>query len=425
VVSRFSRTCTLRGGSSSEDTATRAEASTSNCTSTSSVLTRTPTQANVTGNHAHAASGSLIKESEAVSNETMNASSATNVPLWKQRFPDVLRKKRHTFHRLTLHGVAIYLLGTAHVSNDSCREVQALLEVADPDCVFVELCEARIPLLTLKEDSEALRLQLNLTHDAAEDRSGKQESMWSRAAALQQTQGSSRLQALSTVMLTSVQEEYAKDLGVELGGEFQAAYQFWKSKMERSSSPNGVPPVHFVLGDRPMHLTLRRAWESLWWWPKTKVVAGLLWSCLFKPNPDEIRAWLQQVLNEESDILTKSFEEMRRHFPTLHRVIIQERDAYLAAKLTQTCQQLPPGSVVVALVGAGHVPGMCSWLVSTNSTQTPEQVLAELITTRQKSGEDGVEPELVNELIQHVTALNEMPDESFAWAQPHQQQQLA
>jgi pheromone shutdown protein TraB len=336
----------------------------------------------------------------------------------------MLRKKRHTFQKLSLGQVQIYLLGTAHVSNDSSQEVRLLLQQVNPDCVFVELCEARIPLLTLKEDSEAM--MLSYWNNETKQGDDNKESLWNRAISLQHAaQGSmTRLQALTTVMLTTVQEEYARDLGVELGGEFQAAYRFWKSRKRvqkekgKEENDHHHRPVHFVLGDRPVHLTLKRAWESMWWWPKAKVLVGLLWSCLVKPDPDEIRAWLQQVLNEESDILTKSFEEMRRHFPTLHRVIIAERDAYLAAKLTQTCRQLPPGSVVVAIVGAGHVRGMISWLLATNATQTPEQVIEELVSTRQRKNRAAADdPELVRHWIREVTVLQEMPHESFLWAQ--------
>ena len=41
----------------------------------------------------------------------------------------------------------VYLLGTAHVSKDSCEDVKTLMESIKPDVLFVELCNQRIGIL--------------------------------------------------------------------------------------------------------------------------------------------------------------------------------------------------------------------------------------------------------------------------------------
>lgn len=154
-----------------------------------------------------------------------------------------------------------------------------------------------------------------------------------------------------------------------------------------------------ILGDRPLYLTLTRAWESLGLWGKTKLLVGLLISTFQKPNPEELREWMKKILeggdDDSEDLLTQSIAELAKHFPSLEQVIIKERDAYLACKLYQTCRQLllqaaaaaaatnnrrpPQHFKVVAIVGAGHVDGMCTWLTKSPSEETPEQVLARLI----------------------------------------------
>ena len=72
-----------------------------------------------------------------VDENTNTSSTATNqtsdIPLWKQNLPEPLcNKKARTFQRICIpyqNQVAeIYLLGTAHVSNDSSRDVNLLLE---------------------------------------------------------------------------------------------------------------------------------------------------------------------------------------------------------------------------------------------------------------------------------------------------------
>ena len=345
------------------------------------------------------------KETRFLSSQNKNQTTEL-VPAWRQALPERLRVKGpKTLQLIQLGSINIYLLGTAHVSNDSSADVDELLNCVRPSCVFVELCEARIPLL------------MDSNHTSTRD-DDKNTTFWQKVQSTQQAQGGSRFQALSTVLLTSVQEDYATELGVELGGEFRCAHRYWQQQQQRQYSRaettrNPVP--HLVLGDRPLYLTLVRAWESLWWWPKIKVFVGLLWSSWRKPDPEEIRRWLNQVLQEETDVLTESFQDLRKHFPTLYTTIISERDAWLAAKLVQTCramqqqQHIPGRRALVAIVGAGHVPGICQWLLHSNSTQTPEQVLQDLVTTKRWGKDPHVQNEVIPNWISDVTELNDDP----------------
>ena len=184
---------------------------------------------------------------------------------------------------------------------------------------------------------------------------------------------------MAATMLTDMQQDYADSLGVELGGEFRTAYNFWEKHRTDDSD------IHMILGDRPLYLTLTRAWESLHLWGKLKLLVGLFVSTLQKPNAEELKEWMESILNDDTgDLLTKSIDELKKHFPTLEEVIIRERDAYMACKLYQTCRQLlmvnsqQQVQRVCAIVGAGHVQGMCHWLTVGNG-KAPEEVLEDLI----------------------------------------------
>lgn len=301
---------------------------------------------------------------------------------WRSQLPDNLRSKNSkTLQKLRLGQTEIYLLGTAHVSNDSAADTRILLDHLEPECIFVELCDTRISLLEGGDD-DRLNDAKNLT-------------FVQKVREAREAEGGSRLFAISSILLTSWQEDFATDLGVELGGEFRQAHKYWLSH----------PSSHLVLGDRPLTLTLNRAWESLSWWPKIKVVLGLLWSSLRKPKKDEIKQWLESIMKEESDVLTKSMAELRQSFPTLYTSIIEERDAWIAAKLLQTCRALQgQKTTVVVLIGAGHMDGVCRWLTNP-STQSPEKVLSKLVCTKKWAKDEVVQKEAIPTWIHHVSEL--------------------
>lgn len=124
-----------------------------------------------------------------------------------------------------------------------------------------------------------------------------------------------------------------------------------------------------ILGDRPVRLTILRAWESLRLFGKVKLCIGLLWSSLRPPPEKELKEWMEKIMNDRnSDLLTDSIAELSKHFPQIGQTIIHERDQYMVCKLRQTVNVL--GNVpcarrrrrIVVVVGAGHCPGMSTML---------------------------------------------------------------
>jgi pheromone shutdown protein TraB len=342
------------------------------------------------------------------SEDFTNVTVVEPVPEWKAALPERLRmKSSRTLQKITISNIDVWLLGTAHVSNDSSIDVQMLLDTVKPQCVFVELCDARVALMEggSSDTNTTIPTETNSTNTtSATSNTTTKMSLLERVKETQNAQGGSRLQALSTVLLTSVQEDYADILGVELGGEFRCAYRYWQKQKP-----------HLILGDRPLQVTLLRAWESLTLWPKIKVVAGLVWSSIRKPNKEEIRKWLDEVMREETDVLTESFEELRQQFPTLYTIIISERDAWLACKLQQTCEVLsqlypsPQRASIVAIVGAGHVPGIGLWLTDppTEDELSSEDILSELVRTKRWENDSFVNEEMIPVWVNEVTALQD------------------
>ncbi|TVR32584.1 MAG: TraB/GumN family protein [Spirochaetaceae bacterium] len=216
-----------------------------------------------------------------------------------------------------LQGREITIIGTAHVSRGSVDEVCAHIEAQKPDHVCVEIDAARYNSLI----SGAGWSQLNI-YQVIRSRKG--------------------FLLLGNLVLSSFQKRIGMDLGVKPGEEMRAAIEAAKA--------NQIP---FSFCDRDIQTTLKRAWVKTGFWGKNKLLAALLSSVFSREKFDaeEIEK-LKQTSAVES-----MMAELAEYLPSVKHVLIDERDRYLATRIYQS-----PGERPVAVVGAGHVPGIIAWL---------------------------------------------------------------
>jgi pheromone shutdown protein TraB len=325
---------------------------------------------------------------------------------WRHSLPVELRDKQGApLHRLIIKPrawsksypgnvtVTVYLLGTSHVSRTSCQDAELLIDYVRPDCLFVELCSQRVGLLLPPPEAPP---------------EGSDET---RTRNKQQQHGMS-ISHKSATMFAKIQNDYASKLNVTIGGEFKAAFQsalrqqreFWDSQQSYHLIPpnvnNGIGhsranrPCAIVLGDRPVRITMLRAWESLRLFGKIKLVLALIWSSIKQPSEKELREWMESVLNDRtgnSDLMKKAMDEMAKSFPTLKRVIIDERDDFMVAKIKQTAEMLAYSTshneerVIVAVIGAGHCSGVLDKL---QLSQQPEEILPSITHTKRNVADD-------------------------------------
>ena len=104
------------------------------------------------------------------------------------------------------------------------------------------------------------------------------------------------------------------------------------------------------LVDRPIDITLKRVWGHLSFWQRCKL-ATLLVSSLWGSDDDLSDADIEAL--KESDQMAGMMEGMGKAFPQIKKRLIDERDVYLAEKIRRI-----DAPTVVAVVGAGHVPGI-------------------------------------------------------------------
>jgi pheromone shutdown-related protein TraB len=221
--------------------------------------------------------------------------------------------------RLSHDGREIVLLGTAHVSRESVDEVRATIAAEMPDRVCVELDEARHTSMTEGQSWQNLNVGKVL-------REGKGFLL------------------LANLVLSSFQRRLGKELGVKPGEEMLAAIL--------ASRELGIP---YSLCDRNIQVTLRRAWARTGPWGKIKMLSAMLASVFTneKLGAEEIEKLKQK------DVLQSMMEELSDYLPAAKSVLIDERDAYLAAKISQA-----DGRKIVAVVGAGHLPGIATHITA-------------------------------------------------------------
>ncbi len=216
----------------------------------------------------------------------------------------------------------ILLLGTAHVSRDSARLVQSVIEWERPDTVAVELCPARYQSLTEQkawEDTDIFKV-------------------------IREKKGSL---LLFNLMLASFQKRIAKTLGVRPGEEMIQAL---------ASAKSVGAAVH--LADRDIRVTLTRVWRSMGFFTKIKLIFQLLLSLW---ETDTIREEEIEKMKRQ-DMIETFLADIGKTMPQVKKILIDERDRYIAQKLKEA-----PGKKIVAVVGAGHLAGIRShWNTTTD-----------------------------------------------------------
>ena len=210
-------------------------------------------------------------------------------------------------------GRRIFLVGTAHVSNTSAELVERVIREQKPDTVCLELCASRYETLTNPERWKETDLYSVI-------RSGRAYVLMAQLA------------------LAAYQRKLAEEFRVRPGEEMHRAMQV--------AEETGA---QIELVDREIRTTLKRAWAGAGFGALLRMIWSLTLS-LF--TSEEISEQEIEKL-KGSDELAVMLDEFSGALPSVKQALIDERDAYLAEKI-----HAAPGQTVVAVVGAGHVPGI-------------------------------------------------------------------
>ena len=213
------------------------------------------------------------------------------------------------------------IIGTAHVSADSVDEVKDAIYEQHPEVVAIELDRGRYARLKkemagIEEDDT-----ISVTQIIKENKVGL---------------------FLTTTLLGYFQSKIGEDVDVKPGSEMVGAIE--------AAEDLKIP---IALIDRDISTTLQRALNKMGFYEKAKFMFGLLASVLGFGDDEEVD--IEELKNPDN--LDDLMEMFKDEAPSVYEVLVHERDAYLAGRILQI-----PQDHVIAVVGAGHRPGIEKYL---------------------------------------------------------------
>lgn len=213
------------------------------------------------------------------------------------------------------------IIGTAHVSANSAKEVKDAIYEQHPERVAIELDQGRYiklkkKMLGIEEDEE-----ISVSKIIRENKVGL---------------------FLTTTILGYFQSKIGADLDVAPGSEMISA-------IEAAEDLN----IPIALIDRDINITLQRALNKMGFMEKIKFMFGLVTALFGGEDEEEID--VEELKN--MDNLDDLMEMFKDESPSVYEVLVKERDAYLAGNILKI-----PEDHVIAVVGAGHKPGINKYL---------------------------------------------------------------
>lgn len=213
----------------------------------------------------------------------------------------------------------VILVGTAHVWHESIKKVEKAVMENQPCVVAVEIDEARL---------ETLRRRV-------------------RFGSPRRTANGFFPSVLAHLFMF-VQQRLGRQLGVIPGSEMLAAVEVAK----RLGSS-------VALVDRPIWITMKRLVKLMSIREKIRLLSELLLALI--PLPP--MGWdlpMEKITDEP--FVRDLTEQIKVEYPTIYRVLVEERDAYIAHQLLKILETTSNEHKIVVVVGAGHKPGIQKYL---------------------------------------------------------------
>lgn len=216
----------------------------------------------------------------------------------------------------------ICLVGTNHISDQSLQDIKQQFLSFQPDIIAIELDKQRFAALQSPQQETKIGLSTI------------------RAFGVRGT--------FFLLIARYAQQKLGKVVGMKPGSEMLFASQLAKNNHLR-----------LALIDRSIQHTIKRLFKQLTWKEKFRFLGDFL----FAPFKKKQRVTFSITDVPNQDMLSSLLLQIRARYPTLYRVLVHERDMYMARELILLAKS-QPDKKILAVVGAGHVAGMTALLPS-------------------------------------------------------------
>ena len=221
------------------------------------------------------------------------------------------------------HYKNIAVLGTSHIASSSVNEISDYIKSHKPDIVAVELDRQRLVGLLSKEPQKAT-LSPTLIFKIGV------------------------VGFLFLLIGRYVQKKLGDVVGMTPGADMKQAVL--EAQREQ---------LRVALIDQDISVTLRRLSKAFTLREKWRFFADLCLALVGRGPKVELQFDLKTVPSQE--LIVTLIGMLRERYPSLYRVLIDERNKVMARKLIMLSKKNPQ-SHILAVVGAGHVEGMMEYL---------------------------------------------------------------
>ncbi len=216
----------------------------------------------------------------------------------------------------------LYVLGTSHISKESVKHVKKTVKTLKPSIIALELDQSRYNALISKKKLSKINLLKTLGIRGF----------------------------LLNFIGVFIEKLLAKKTGIPPGTEMKTAIKLAKKHN-----------IKVVLIDQPIQITLKKLITQITRKEKLKFIKELILSLFMSKKHIEFD--INKVPSQK--IITKLIKETKLKFPTVYKIVVEERNIYMAKILNKLITYYPD-KAILAIVGAGHEKDIIGELKSMN-----------------------------------------------------------
>lgn len=202
------------------------------------------------------------------------------------------------------------IIGTSHIAPESIKKVEKTILETKPDIVAIELDRKRLIALMSKQKQKIGFRDIK--------RVGFKGWLFAQIGAW-------------------AERKLGAKVGVTPGAE-----------MLKAVAAAHQVNAKIALIDQDIEITLRKFSKALTWKEKFTFIGDIFKGVVLRKG---IQFDLAKVPSQK--VIDKLIEDVRKRYPSIYKVLVQERNEYMAMKLTQIVKHYKD-AYVVAVVGAGH-----------------------------------------------------------------------